>query len=93
MWLTEARRRSKSVPLQINLGRGARSDVGEKIKAMMTDYPGQFELNIDESAPEGLTICWTDHMLDGTLRMQHPKLLDSALRRITRIIYPDSENR
>jgi hypothetical protein len=91
MWLNEARSRSRSAPLQINLGRGARSDVCEKIKVMMTDYPGHFELNMDESAPEGITICWTDHMLDGALRMQHPKLLDSALRRIAHIIYPGSE--
>jgi hypothetical protein len=93
VWLTEARSRSGSDPMQINLGRGACSDVCERIKVMMADYPGQFELQIDESAPEGIVICWADHMLDGALRMQHPELLESALRRITQIIYPEPEGR
>lgn len=92
-WLTEARSRSGSDPMQIILGRGARSDVCAKIKVMMTDYPGRFELQIDESAPEGITIRWGDHMLDGTLHMQRTALLDGALRRITHIIYPDSTPR
>ncbi len=92
-WLDAARSRCASLPLQIDLGRGARSDVCEKINATMTDYPGQFELQTDESAPEGIIIRWADHMLDGTLRMQHPQLLENALRRITDIIYPGPEAR
>ncbi len=90
VWLTEARSRSGSDAVQINLGKGARSDVCEKIKLMMADYPGHFGLQIDESAPEGIIIRWADHMLDGTLRMHRPELLESALRQITHIIYSGS---
>ncbi len=93
VWLTEARSRSASAPLQINLGKNACPDVKRKINAMMADYPGQFELLKDESAPEGIIIRWADHMLDGTLRMQHEEISERALHRITRIIYPHREVR
>lgn len=92
-WLTEARSRSGSDPMQVHLGKGARADVCENIKAMMADYPGHCELQTDESAPEGIIIRWADHMLDGTLHMHRPELLERALCRITQIIYPDSETR
>ncbi len=93
VWLTEARGRFGSDPMQINLGRGAHSDVCEKIKEMMADYPAHFELQIDDSAPEGIIIRWADHMLDGTLSMQQPELLERALLRITHVIYPGSATR
>ncbi len=79
--------------MQITLGKGANPDVPDKIAAMLADYPGTFDLEVDRSAPEGIIIRWADHMLDGTLQMHRLELLERALRRITQTLYPDPDTR
>ncbi len=92
-WVNEARRHSGSDPVHISLGQGGHCDVCNKIERMMADYPGEWNMTIDESSPAGIVIRWAQHLLDGSLRIQQPELQERAMRRITQIVYRETTAR